>query len=200
MDYATLFAAMSRLFRSVPGALTSSLLIGFVTLLAGCSGAKKESVVFPAGDKIPVGSLTYNVIDTEVLPKLGDDPATARTPSGRFYLVTISVSNSGNDDAVIPALNLVDDKGQDYAELADGSGVPNWLGVVRKVGGTQTEKGTVVFDAPPQHYKLRLTDEADARQLYVDIPLNYLHEQLRDANQQTPSGDSAVPLVLPNKK
>ena len=151
-------------------------------LVCGCSNApKKELVTFPAGEKATVGPLIYNVIDTEVLTQLGDDPNNIRTPQNRFYLVQMSVSNSSSNDVPIPDLTLVDDSGQQYPELADGTDVPNWLGVVRKVGAAQTEQGTVVFDAPAKHYRLRLTDETEAREISVDVPLNFfVHEQPPD--------------------
>ncbi len=60
-------------------------------------------------------------------------------------------------------MTLVDDTGHSYTELADGSNVPNWLGVVRNVAPTQTEQGYVVFDAPTRHYRLRLNDPVDER-------------------------------------
>jgi hypothetical protein len=151
-------------------------------LVGGCSsGSKKELVTFPAGEKATVGPLVYSVIDTEVVPQLGDDPNNIRTPQNRFYLVQMSVSNSSNSDVPIPDLTLVDDSGQQYAELADGTNVPDWLGVVRKVGAAQTEQGTIVFDAPAKHYRLRLTDETEAREISVDVPLNFfVHQQQPD--------------------
>ena len=167
-------------------------------LSVSCSTApKKDSVVYPAGEKVPVGHLIYNVIDTQIFTQLGDDPNTARTPQNRFYVMTISVSNSGTDELPIPGLTLVDDSGKEYPELADGAKVPRWLGVVRKVGGAQTEQGNIVFDAPAGHYRLRLTDETDDKQLFADIPLSFVHEQLKNVVDGTPQ-DHAV--ELPNKQ
>jgi len=170
-EYATLFAAMSR----------ASFLIPLIALLAaGCSSlSKKQPVVVPAGEKATVGPLIYSVIDTEVLPQLGDDPNTARRPQNRFYLVTVSVSNSSTEDLPIPALTLVDDSGKEFNEVVDGTNVSNWLGVIRRVGAAQTEQGTILFDAPAEHYRLRLTDDADENQLSIDVPLNFVHEQLK---------------------
>src|SRR5579863_2619776 len=158
------------------------LLIPFTALfIAGCSGSSnKDSVTYPPGDKVNVGHLVYGVIDTQILTQLGDDPGTARSPQNRFYLMTVSVSNSGTDAAVIPGLTLVDDSGKEYPELADGTNVPKWLGVVRKVAGAQTEEGNVLFDAPAGHYRLRLTEETDPKQLYSDIPLSFVHEQMKN--------------------
>ena len=62
-------------------------------------------------------------------------------------------------DNPIPSIELVADSGKTYNELADGTGVNNWLGIVRHVGPGQTERGNVVFDAPAAHYKLKFSDE-----------------------------------------
>lgn len=174
----------------------------FISLLAllcaACSSSpKRESLTYPPGEKITVGPLIYNVIDTQILTQLGDDAGSARTPQNRFYLVTVSVSNSSTDDLPIPGLTLVDDSGKEYPELADGSNVPKWMGIIRHVGGAQTEQGNIVFDAPTAHYRLRLTDETDARQLFADIPVNFVHEEMKNL-EDGPAQDHVIPV--PAKK
>jgi Domain of unknown function (DUF4352) len=168
-----------------------------VSLLAtGCSrGSKKEAQVFPAGEKVTVGPLIYSVIDSQILTHLGQDASTARTPQNRFYVVTLSVSNSSTENAPVPGLTLVDDSGKEYPEAADGTNVPNWLGVVRTAGGAQTEQGNILFDAPAQHYRLRLTDETDSKELSIDVPLTFVHEQMNDVPQPAPQ-----PFVIPQKR
>jgi len=169
--------------------------LGLLSL--GCSRTpEKESITYPAGEKVSVGRLVYNVIDTQILTQLGDDPNSARTPQNRFYLMTISVSNSSTDELPVPGLTLVDDSGKEYPELADGANVPKWLGIVRKVGGAQTEQGNIVFDAPAGHYRLRLTDETDDKQLFADVPLSFVHEQMKNV-VDGPTQDHTV--ELPNK-
>jgi hypothetical protein len=184
----------------LPASIASAALIAVALLATGCSSvAKKESQIFPAGEKVTVGPLVYSVIDSQVLTQLGDDAATARTPQSRFYVMTISVSNSSSEDTPVPGLTLVDDAGKEYPEIADGTNVPNWLGIVRKASGAQTEQGNIVFDAPAQHYRLRLTDETDTKELSIDVPLTYVHEQLREVpptSQQT----AVQPFIIPEKK
>jgi hypothetical protein len=164
---------------------------------AGCSStpAKKEAKIFPAGEKAQVGALVYSVVDTTFAPVLGEDPNNQRTPQNRFVIVQISVSNSGPTEQNIPAMTLVDDSGQQYSELADGTGVQRWLGVIRKVGGAQTEAGEILFDAPAKHYRLRLTDELD-EDVSIDIPLSYIHEEMKDMK----TTQEASPLIdIPKK-
>jgi hypothetical protein len=178
----------------------SAVLMVTVLFAVGCSSApKKESQVFPAGEKVTVGPLVYSVIDSQVLTQLGDDASTARTPQNRYYVMTVSVSNSSSEDVPVPGLTLVDDAGKEYPEVADGANVPNWLGVVRKAGGAQTEQGNILFDAPAQHYRLRLTDETDSNELSIDVPLTYVHEQLKEV-PPTSQSNAVQPFVIPDKK
>jgi hypothetical protein len=154
------------------------VVVGLCTL-PGCSSTPAKPVrIYNAGEKIQVGRLTYSVVDVQIQPTLPsqDGAGDPRVPQHRFYTVQISVSNGGNEDTPIPGLALVDDAGHVYNELPDGSGVPHWLGMVRRVSPGQTEEGDVVFDAPTAHYKLRLTDETDDEQVYSDIPLSFVHE------------------------
>jgi hypothetical protein len=166
-------------------------------LLAGCSStpAKKEAKIFPAGEKAQVGSLVYSVVDTQFAPVLGEDPTNQRTPQNRFVIVQISVSNSGTTEQNIPALTLVDDQGQTYPELVDGTGVAKWMGVIRKVGSAQTEAGEILFDAPAKHYRLRLTDELDD-DVSIDIPLSYIHEEMKDMKT---TQDASPMIDIPKK-
>jgi hypothetical protein len=93
-------------------------------------------------------------------------------------------------------MTLVDDTGHNYTELSDGANVPNWLGVVRNVGPAQTEQGFVVFDAPTKHYRLRLNDPVDENEIAIDVPLNFVHEQLKTVD----TAPSATPeLTIPKR-
>ena len=174
-----------------------ALLLSFTILACGCgtdAPPARQTKMFQAGEKATVGPLTYTVVDTQTLPRLGDDPLNPRVPAERFFLVQVAVSNSGNADAPIPAMTLTDDSGKVYHELADGAGVPNWLGVVRRVGPSQTEHGNVLFDAPATHMKLKVTDEPDEADVFVDLPFNFAHEQLNDPSVP---GTSLPPAPVP---
>ncbi len=168
--------------------LTSSL------VLASCSGlsSSKQPLIYAAGDKATVGPLIYTLTDAQTAEQLGDDPNSARTPRNRFYLIRVNVSNSGNDDQSIPAMTLVDESGETYNEIADGTGVANWLGVVRKVSAAQTEQGYVVFDAPIKHYRLRLNDPLDGREIAIDVPVTFVRER---GSGLLPAPASAAPTA-----
>jgi hypothetical protein len=175
------FSCIFSLLSLAAVSLSAISLVTISLATTGCaslSKSKNDPVIYAAGDKATVGTLTYNVTDTVVADQLGDNPNNERTPQDRFFLVRVSVSNSGPEDEPIPAMALVDDAGHSYTELADGAGVANWLGVVRKVGPTQTEQGYVLFDAPTKHYRLRLNDTLDEKEIAIDVPLNFVHEQV----------------------
>jgi hypothetical protein len=175
------------------GLLPCAILLSLA--LFGCAnrGEKKEVKVYPAGDKAVVGPLSYTVVDTQMLLRLGDDPDTARNAQNRFVLVKLAVSNSANAEQPIPAMTLIDDAGQIYPELADGSNVPDWLGVIRKVPPAQTGQGTVIFDAPAKHYRLKLTDDTTNDDIAIDIPLTFIHEQMQSGAVASPATRDARP-------
>jgi hypothetical protein len=163
-----------------------SVLCSFALLcLTGCSNnsastKNEEARVVPAGDKAAAGHLTYNVVDSQIFTQLGDE-ASPSIPHDRFLVVQINVTNSSNVDNPIPSVELVSDAGKTYSELTDGTGVTNWLGIVRHVGPGQTERGQIVFDAPAAHYKLRFSDETNNTEILADLPLSYAHEKVDDA-------------------
>lgn len=124
------------------------------------------------GDKVETGQLIYTVFDTQWLPalKAGDKE---RVPANRFFVVRLSVLNSGGAETTAPPVSLVDDGGQTFGELPDGEGVPEWLGILRKIKPVDTERGNVVFDVAPQHYKLRVSDDSEQHTAFIDLPLNF---------------------------
>ncbi len=156
----------------------------------------RPTKLYQAGEKAEYDKLTYSVVDAQIVPRLGEGPD-ARIPQHRFFIVQVSVTNSGNKATNIPAMALVDDNGKIYPELADGAGIPRWLGVLRSVDPAQTEAGQVLFDAPSAHYKLRLTEETDAADIFIDIPLNFLHEQMDNSQVSSPELESGS--TLPKK-
>jgi hypothetical protein len=141
-------------------------------LVAGCSFGSPKPHTFAMGERADLGGLIYTVLDTQWITQIGSG-LDAKVPRNRYLLVRLSVANSGVADALVPSLTLVDDNGETYAELPDAGGVPHWLGVLRQAKPAEVAQGNVVFDAPPRHYKLRLTDENDQKTAFVDLPLNF---------------------------
>jgi hypothetical protein len=127
------------------------------------------------GDRIELGRLAYTVFETRWLPQIGEGP-TAHVPRNRFFLIRMSVGNTGSGEILLPNLSVEDDQGNSYPELSDGDGVPQFLGMLHPVTAAQPLVGNILFDAPPQHYRLRLWDQENQDSALVDIPLSFRSE------------------------
>jgi hypothetical protein len=159
----------------------------FLTLLAVAAAASllsscgdSEDKAFPVrtynmGEKITLGHIVYVVFETQWLTHIGQG-ADARVPQHRFFLVRLSASNSLSTDIIVPNFSVEDDSGNTYPELSSGEGVPQYIGYLRNVKGTDTVQGNAIFDAPPRHYKMKIADETGERTAYIDIPLNFVSE------------------------
>jgi hypothetical protein len=145
--------------------------------LTGCSSAPATAPMstYLLGEKVQLGKLSYAFFETQWLTQLGDGP-TARVPQHRFFLIRFSATNSGSSDANIPNMTIRDDKGKEYEEVSDGSGVPQWAGYLRMAKPADTVQGNLVFDAPAAHYKLKISDENGTKFALIDIPLSYVNE------------------------
>jgi hypothetical protein len=76
----------------------------------------------------------------------------------------------------VPNVSVIDDNGKAYPEISDGTGVPQYIGYLRRVKPAEAAQGHALFDAPPRHYKLRITDEDGEHAGLVDIPLSFTSE------------------------
>lgn len=135
------------------------------------------------GEKAEIGPFLYQAIETRWPMSLE-----GRTAKDRFFIIHVSVLNSGATDQNIPGFEVVDDSGNSYPEVVDGTGVENWLGLSRKLPVAQTDQGNIVFDVPPKHYSLRVADDSD-NFMYIDIPLNLSSEE-----PESKKIDGVVPL------
>ncbi len=147
----------------------------FASLAAfsGCAPAvAPHAKVHQMGERVTVGALVYNVFDTQWKTQLGQG-ADARIPKDRFFLVRLSVVNGGSAELMVPTMTLVDDAGQTFTELSNGDQVPSWIGFLRRVKPAENLQGNVVFDVPPKHYRLRVSDENSQKTEDVDIPLSF---------------------------
>jgi len=149
------------------------LVFAVVALLSSCSAPARQPVDnYVMGEKVQLGKLSYTVFDTQWLTHLGD-ATTGRVPQNRFLLVRFTVVSSDSGEVPAPAMTIEDDKGQVYEELSNGEGVPQWAGYLRNVKPAEAVQGNALFDAPPAHYKLKLSDEGGTRFAVVDIPLSF---------------------------
>lgn len=147
--------------------------IPFVLSLGGCQKAQQARAQFAMGERVPVGQMTYSVIESAWRTQLGES-FKIRTPEQRFLLLRISVTNGTGKDVSIPLLTLEGNNGQTYREIADGEGVDNWFGLLRTISPGQTQQGNVLFDVPLTSFKLRVPDVNETGfegYAVVDIPL-----------------------------
>ena len=141
-------------------------------LLNACSSRSPGVRSYSLGEKAQLGHIIYTVYETQWVPQFGDGP-TARIPQHRFFLVRMAAVNSGSGDLIVPNVTIEDDKNNSFPELRDGDGVPSWIGYLRQVKPAESARGNLLFDAPPAHYKLRITDENEENAAYFDIPLSF---------------------------
>ena len=147
-------------------------------LLSSCGDSEEKAYpmrTYTMGEKVTVGHIVYTVFETQWLTHIGAG-ADARVPQHRFFLVRLSALNSLSTDIVVPNFTLEDDNGTTYPELSSGEGVPQYIGYLRTVKGTDTVEGNAVFDAPPRHYKMKIFDETSDKAAYIDIPLSFVSE------------------------
>lgn len=125
------------------------------------------------GERVTVGPLTYNVIESVWRSQLGDVFKT-RVPQQRFLLIDITVTNGGGKEISVPLLTLENQSGETFPESENGEGVDNWFGILRTLSPAQTQQGRLVFDVPLTSYRLRLTDGGEPgteKYAWVEIPL-----------------------------
>ena len=172
-----------RLIRSIAALATVA-----VCLLAGsCGGSEKFPVrTYQMGEKVTLGPFIYNVFETQWLTQLGDE-VTPRLPQHRFFVVRVSILNSGGTELMGPNLSVVDDSGKVYEELSNGDGVPQWIGYLRQFKPADSSTGNLVFDAPPRRYKLRVLDETGERAALIEIPLSFNAESPQVTSPANPT-------------
>ena len=141
--------------------------------LTSCGEDKPFPVhTYNLGERADLGHIVYVAFETQWLTHIGEGAA-ARIPQHRFFLVRISAVNGGPSDLIMPNITIQDDSGQVYKELSDGTGVPQWAGYLRSVKPAESVQGNLLFDAPPRHYKMKVTDETGDRAGLIDIPLSF---------------------------
>ena len=158
-------------------------LIPALLALSGCQQQQRTNLSYDMGERVENPPFTYIVVESSWHSSLGEGFQT-RSPKGRFLVLTLSITNGGGSETSVPLLSLEGSNGQLTPELSDGTGLTNWLGVLRTVKPAETLQGRVLFDVPLGTYRLRLPDGAESgyeKFSWVTIPLS-----LDDAGVQSP--------------
>lgn len=172
-------------------------LLGLVVILSSCgdSDTPLPPQTYNMGDRVVLGNIVYVVYETQWLTHLGEG-VDAKVPRNRYFLVRLSAVNSSNKEITVPNFKVEDDNGNAYPELGgdQAAGVPQYIGYLRRVAPANSVQGHALFDAPPRHYKLRLTDEEGEKTAYVDIPLSFTSESPDVPQVGKKDSDQPVPL------
>jgi len=149
------------------------LLLPLALLLVGCQRESEQKLSYAMGERVTNGPLTYIVVESAWSTQLGE-LFTARVPQNRFLLISLSVTNGGGAPISLPLFTLEDGNGKQYKELSDGTGVTNWMGILRTIDPGQTQQGKLLFDVPLTAFKLRMPNDGEPgyeKFAIVDIPL-----------------------------
>ena len=150
-------------------------------LLASCQKQERTNVKYEMGERVTIGPFTYVVVESSWRNQLGEG-FEVRSPQNRYLVLSVSITNGGSTEATIPMLSIEASDGKLYQELSDGTGVTNWLGVIRSVGPAQTIQGRIIFDVPLSTFRLRLPDGGETgyeKYAWVDIPLRIDADQVQ---------------------
>ena len=172
------------MYREVPQSVSSLLRLSSISLItaasilllatSACTQEAPATRLYAMGERAEAGPLVYNVLEATWKGQLGEG-AHLRVPLNRFLLLRLSITNGSPNQLSAPPTTLVSTSGVEYAELTDGEGVDDWLGVLRRLNSTETVFGWVLFDTPRGDYQLRVSDDAfdpaDARLALIQIPL-----------------------------
>ena len=169
-----------------------------LALLPGCGAKPTYSKGFPMGERVSVGPLTYVVLNSEWKSTLGEG-IEARVPVQRFLVLHLTITNGSGADMNVPLLQIVDSQGVEHPEVQDGKGISGWMGLLRKIQGTQTEDGYIAFAVLMGPMRLKVTDAGDLeneKSALIEIPIK-LEGEVAPTSADTPL--TATPqLPAPN--
>jgi hypothetical protein len=118
--------------------------------------------------------MSYIVYETNWATELSGRDGTKR-PANQFLILRVSMKNASTKKRALPYFTLVGPDGKEYSEVTEGvDHTPEWLGVLRELGPSETATGTAVFDVPQAAYKLVLSDGGpieEEKTAMVQLPL-----------------------------
>ena len=181
--------------------ITNSALIvvAFVLTFPACRKTVAPERVGAIGTPMAVGPLSYTALETEWRDSL-ESAQGQRTPKTRFLLVNVTVLNASSEQKAVPLLQLVDSKGGVYPEIAEGEGVPDWMGYLRLLPARESHSGRLLFDVPQGAYKLRVSSGGDPegeQTALIDLPLQLNSEVPRASGAPGFPGEGMPQLPAP---
>jgi hypothetical protein len=154
-----------------------------LVLLASCQQQPRTNLNYEMGERVEIGPFTYVVVESAWRSELGEG-FQVRAAKNRFLILTLAVTNGGGSDTSVPMLSAESSNGQAYQELSDGTGLANWLGVLRTVKPAETLQGRIIFDVPLSAFRLRLPDGGESgyeKFAWVNVPLSMSAGEVQSA-------------------
>ena len=154
------------------------IIFSLLIVITGCgapgTGTSQNMGTYQMGQRVQVGSLTYNVLEAEWKSSLGE-AASGKVPKNRFLVIRLSITNGGGTTVGVPIFQVENAQGQTTAEETEGmENVEQWLGLIRNMAPNQNDQGDIVFDVPMGAYKLRVTDGGEIgseKTALIEIPV-----------------------------
>jgi hypothetical protein len=158
--------------RKAQNRILSSFIVAAVLITAGCTGGAESAVkTYALGETAEAGAFGFQVNGCDWRTRIGEGPD-AKTAIHSFLVLQVGVFNRSPSDLAIPAMTLLDEDGQAHSEVPGVTADPRWLGLSHKARANEITHGNVIFDVPPGHYRLRVTDESGFDKFaLIDIPL-----------------------------
>ena len=152
--------------------LKSIIAVLCLSVLWSCSRQVNETRTSQMGEKIQVGPLVNTVLGAEWKSEFGDG-FDRRVAKDRFLVIHLTITNGGGGETGAPLTQVVDAHKKEYGEIQDAKGLPQWLGLLRRLSPAATDEGRIVFDVPVGLYKLKISDGdvENEKVFFVDIPL-----------------------------
>ena len=157
-----------------PRLLSILSVAALVVAATSCSenSAMKKMVPYRMGDRATTGAVTYVGLTADYRQDL---PGAKDALKNRYLVISLSITNVGGTEIMLPHTRLIKPDGTEIPELTDIEGFPQWLGLLRKISPASSEQGYVVFDVPVGAYKLQVSDGGDPEKeqlAQIEIPAN----------------------------
>jgi hypothetical protein len=150
-------------------------ILSALALLASCLScggdpAPLKATLHRMGDRAVAGNVTYVGLTADYRTEL---PGAKEPLKNRYLVIFLSATNGGGEEVILPHTRLIGADGNEYPELTEIEGFPQWLGILRRVAPSSTEQGYVVFDVPVGAYKLQVSSGGDPEKeqiAQIEIP------------------------------
>ena len=136
------------------------------------SRAAPESVgvSYGIGDTVTVGYWTYVCRGGRWTPAILTYGEQFQRADSAFLIIYLNAKNNDNSASTLPPVHLVDDQGREFDESSESIYLQSSFGLLKKLNPGVQSNGTLLFDAPAGHYRLKLSGGFESgRYALVDL-------------------------------